>query len=106
MKTLANIFLVKLNLRSPSASCLPNTILALDLKLLETPHRGYEKLRAAYTHDGRLSDFVCHLELSKNKQNIIGDLQFTVQPFILSIQLTSLLLVKCFEARSKIVKRS
>ena len=52
--------------------------------VIQTPHRGYEKLRAAYTHDGRLSDFLCHLELSKNKQNIIGDLQFTVQPFILS----------------------
>jgi hypothetical protein len=57
--------------------------------ILNSDHRGYEKLRAAYTHDGRLSDFLCHLELSKNKENIIGDLQFTVQPFILSSTIIS-----------------
>ncbi|XP_063427202.1 apolipophorins-like [Mytilus trossulus] len=54
---------------------------------VNTPHDGYEKMRAAFTHNGQLSNFKCHLEVSKNKKDIIGDLQFTSQPLILSATL-------------------
>ncbi|XP_071162849.1 uncharacterized protein [Mytilus edulis] len=54
---------------------------------VNTPHEGYEKMRASYTHNGQLSNFKCHLEVSKNKKDIIGDLQFTSQPLILSATL-------------------
>ncbi|XP_052103584.1 uncharacterized protein LOC127737090 [Mytilus californianus] len=54
---------------------------------VNTPHDGYEKMRASYTHNGQLSDFKCHLEVTKNKKDIIGDLQFSSQPLVLSATL-------------------
>jgi hypothetical protein len=76
MKTLANRFLVKLNLMSPSTSCLPNAILALDLKLLSLP---LKDLTVSFSHAGNL----------KSLQSNVNVKYGTHKPVLLSIDMVN-----------------
>ncbi|VDI44373.1 Hypothetical predicted protein [Mytilus galloprovincialis] len=50
---------------------------------VETPVAGWKKMNAAVSHEGTLSNFKCHAEIGRGKQDMVAaDIRFAINPAI------------------------
>ena len=50
---------------------------------IETPIVGWKRVNAAVSHEGKLTNFKCHAEIARGKQDMLsGDIKFAIKPTI------------------------
>jgi hypothetical protein len=48
-----------------------------------TPIVGWKRVNAAVSHEGKLTNFKCHAEIARGKQDMLsGDIKFAIKPTI------------------------